>query len=275
MRFPSFSTGHVIIICQSMLLVVALLWIWIWKIDGEGQKMDYGNGNIAQAARVAGIIPDFPPPPIAAPSPAVKTHEDKIKKIEDDAGMFLSRVARIIIKDEGVRARPYLDGDSQVTIGIGRNLTGNGVSIDELHAIVDPVDYRHILSHASVKGGRVYIHSLEAAARVFPQPLTKYDITMLLTDDLNNVRKEAEQVFGTSWEGIDLVRREVIVDLLYNLGLTRFRQFKKFIAAVKASKWHESATELLLSEAARQNITRYHRDATVLQTGDERYFGIQ
>ena len=273
MRFPSFATGHVILICQSMLLAVALL--WIWKGDKEVQHIE--------TAAPSGVADAAPPSVVTTTEQSInmphsspeKTHDAIIKQIEDDAGMFLSRVAQLIIKEEGVKARPYLDSGGQVTIGIGRNLTGNGVSVAELQAIVEKVDYQHILSHASVRNGRVYIHSLEAAERVFPQPLTKYDITMLLTDDLNNVRKEAEQVFGASWESIDLVRREVIVNVLYNLGLTRFRQFKKFIAAVKAGKWHESATELLLSEAARENITRYHRDATVLQTGDERYFNLQ
>ena len=265
MRFPSFATGHVIIICQSMLLAVALLWIWTGDRDVQHIEPTVKSG-----------IADAAPPPVEVPAvSSVKTHDTRIKQIEDDAGMFLSRVAQLIIKEEGVRSRPYLDSGGQVTIGIGRNLTGNGVSVAELQAIVEKVDYGHILSHASVRNGRVYIHSLEAAERVFPQPLTKYDITMLLTDDLNNVRKEAEQVFGEAWAGIDLVRREVVVNVLYNLGLTRFRQFKKFIAAVKAGKWHEAATELLLSEAARENITRYHRDATVLQTGDERYFNLQ
>ena len=240
-----------LIIVQS--IVIAGL-VWLWR-----SAPPLTDVNTEQSIAVPSLSP-------------VKTHEAVVKQIDDLSGMRLSRVAQLIIDEEGVRYRPYLDSGGQVTIGIGRNLTGNGISVAELHAIVDGVDYVHILAQAQVKNGRVYISSIESAERIFPQRLTRHDVTLLLTDDLNNVRKEAAQVFGSAWSRIGAVRREVIVNVLYNLGLTRFRQFKKFIAAVKENRWHEAAAELLLSEAARQNIARYHRDATVLQTNDERYY---
>ena len=98
---------------------------------------------------------------------------------------------------------------------------------------------------------------------------------LLLTDDLNMVRKQAESVFGSQWLQIDAIRREAIIDVVYNLGLPHFKEFKKFIAAVTAKKWHDAAAELLLSKAARQNITRYHRAAAVIETNDERYFELR
>ena len=137
MRFPSFATGHVILICQSMLLAVALLWIWKGDRDVQHIEMAVPSG-VADAAPRSRIVTTTEHRLVNMPhSSPEKTHDAIIKQIEDDAGMFLSRVAQLIIKEEGVRSRPYLDSGGQVTIGIGRNLTGNGVSVAELQAIVE------------------------------------------------------------------------------------------------------------------------------------------
>ena len=70
------------------------------------------------------------------------------------------------------------------------------------------------------------------------------------------------------------MRREVIVDVLFNLGLTRFRTFEKFIGAVKRQDWKSAGDELLKSAAARENPGRYFRAYHVMVTGDRRYFGL-
>ena len=229
---------------------------------------------------------DTPPPPIVSetpPEPTPKTleasesvnpHADNIKRLEDDAGVFLSRVAKLIIHDEGNRSRPYLDSGGTVTIGVGRSLETNGISVAELHAIVDEIDYSVLLANTHVQNGRVRIGSLALANRIFVKPLTQHDIQLLLTDDLKNVAHEAEGVFGETWQKLDMARKEVVVDILFNLGLPHFKQFENFIGAVKQGNWDVAASELLLSNAARKNIVRYHRNAVVMQTGDAQYFGL-
>ena len=255
MIYPRIAFGHLLVVVQ--MFVIAGLIVWIVREDTE--------------------VETIAPVEVVAPEAVelVNPHTQAIQYIDDDAGLFLSRVSKLIIRDEGTRARPYLDPGGNVTIGVGRNLQTNGVSIAELHAIVASVDYMHILGHAQVDGGRVKVRSLEAAVRLFPKPLTTYDIMLLLTDDLNTVRKQAESVFANDWREIDTVRREAIIDVVYNLGLPHFKEFKKFIAAVTSKKWHDAAAELLLSKAARENITRYHRAAAVIETNDERYFELR
>ena len=207
--------------------------------------------------------------------PSINPHAESIEKIEADAGMKLSRIARLIIRDEGKRNRPYLDPSGAPTIGVGRNLRGNGISVAELQAIVEDIDYDVLLKETHVQGGRVRISNIDLANRIFTKPLTEHDIALLLTDDLNNVRKEAVSVFGEAvWSSIEEVRKEAILDVVFNLGLPHFREFVNFIEAVKASDYEKSAAELLLSDAARKNIVRYHRNATVLRTGDAKYFNL-
>ena len=252
-----------------LIIIIILLGIGIGLLWQENQELK------AIASTETPQTPIESSVSTVSPSLTINTHTDEIKRIESESGVFLSRVAGLIIRDEGDKPRPYLDSGNTVTIGVGRNLQTNGISVSELHAIVKDIDYKHILNHTHIQNGRVYINSLDVANKIFPNPLTKDDIQLLLTDDLNNVSKEAKQVFGDTWSTLDSVRKEVIVDLLYNLGLSHFKEFVNFIGAVKASDWNKAASELLLSNAARKNIVRYHRNAVVLQTGDETYFELK
>ena len=156
MRLPSLPWGYFLMIIQT----IALGGIVIWMIADDRLiqqiKSDVEQWNVKEDAPTQ-------------PAQPVNRHAEAIQHIDDDASMFLSRVSRLIMRDEGVRARPYLDPTGHVTIGVGRNLQSNGVSIAELHAIVASVDYMHILAHAQVAGGRVKVRSIESAVRLFPK----------------------------------------------------------------------------------------------------------
>ena len=202
-------------------------------------------------------------------------HKEYIDRHEKEAGMPLTRIASLIIKEEGIKPFPYLDSRGTVTIGIGRSLQTNGISTTELHAIIPVPEYKAILLKGIVRDGRILISTISLAKQVFPNPLTEHDMMLLLTDDLKTTQQDAVKVFGSNvWGKVERVRKEAIVDLIYNLGLTHFRGFTHFIDDVKKQDWGKAASDLLMSEAARQNIARYHRIASVIQTGDERYFGL-
>lgn len=227
--------------------------------------------------RIEHLLETPPSPTIEAPEPApvpINPHQKAIVALETDAGVPLSRIAKLIVRDEGKRTRPYNDSTGTPTIGVGRNLKGNGLSVTELHAITNEIDYHYLMSHTHIQHGRVYIPTIDLANRIFTKPLTEHDIQLLLIDDLNNVTKEAQQVFGTHWHEIDEVRQEVIIDTIFNLGKNRFLTFKHFIEAVKQGNWNTAAAELLLSDAAKTNVLRYHRNSLVMKTGDAKYFGL-
>ena len=249
-----------------------LLGIMLTVIVVQGAVLYFRESAILRAIEPEPVM-DVPVP---VPNPVLDSnlHSDLIKALEAEAGMPLSRIAELIISDEAVRSEPYLDSEGKVTIGVGRSLSANGVSVAELHALVPIPEYRLMLEKSTVRNGRILISDLGLAKQIFSKPLTEHDIALLLVNDLKQTKSDAVLVFGADWEQIDTVRQEVIVNLVFNLGLPHFQGFHNFIDAVKKQEWQRAATELLLSEAARQNIARYHRDATVIQTGDERYFGL-
>ena len=264
------ESGH-IIITVLVLIVLAMGWLFVLNTQ-ELQEI-----KALQATAQTLPDPSTPSarPSITAPLSTLNPHAQAIGKMESEAGMRLSRIAELIIRDEGKRKRPYADTGGAPSIGVGRNLRDNGVSVSELQAIVNDIDYDVVLKETHVQNGRVRIGSLDLANRIFPNPLTEHDIGLLLTDDLNNVRREAVSVFGQSvWGSIDGVRKEAILDVVFNLGLPRFKQFVKFIGAVKSADWDTAAAELLKSEAADENPERYFRNYRVMRTGNAKYFEL-
>jgi lysozyme len=76
------------------------------------------------------------------------------------------------------------------------------------------------------------------------------EIDFLLDNDIADAIHDAQTL---RWfEAIDGVRQAAVVELIFNMGLTRFRTFKKFIAAMAEQRWPHAAAELMDSLWARQ-----------------------
>jgi len=45
--------------------------------------------------------------------------------------MLMNRLIEQLIKSEGLKLKPYEDKKKKLTIGVGRNLTDNGISVEE------------------------------------------------------------------------------------------------------------------------------------------------
>ena len=185
-------------------IIIALLCIVVWELRDIPQT---NNDNMR-----------------AASTEAVETTEKSGQSNTKDL------VVRLLMRDEGKRSKPYKDARGNITIGVGRNLTGQGLSDDE--------------------------------------------IRYLLKNDVKRAESVARRVFGEMWDSIGKARQASIVDVIFNVGEAGFRLFVRFIAAVKEKDWTEAAKELLDSIAAHQNASRYHHNASVILTGNERYFEL-
>lgn len=70
---------------------------------------------------------------------------------------------------------------------------------------------------------------------------------------LNDARKALEEAETFDWfKKLDLDRASVIVNMIFNMGLPRFRQFKKTIAALEESDYEKASEEMLDSLWAKQ-----------------------
>lgn len=87
----------------------------------------------------------------------------------------------------------------------------------------------------------------------------------LLNHRLELAQKEAWAVFGYSrFSAWPQNRQEVFIEMVYNMGITRFRGFRRMIAAAMAGDWVRVKAEMLDSDAARELPARYQKLAELI-----------
>ena len=147
-----------------------------------------------------------------------------------------TKLANMLILHEGMKLKVYDDatgkdlskGDvaqGHPTIGVGRNVAGDGLGISEEEA-------------------RFMLHA-----------------------DIDRIEQEAK-----SWDiygELDSTRQAVLLDMLFNMGLTRFNPNKwpKMFQALKEENWEEAANQMLSSAWAEQVKSRSERLAKLMEYG--------
>jgi len=96
--------------------------------------------------------------------------------------------------------------------------------------------------------------------------ITKAEAMMMLRNDLTRTRFGLEKVFP-GFLGLSRRRRMALIDMCFNLGLPRFLQFKKMLAAVVARDFSLAAEEMLSSAWAKQVGQRARTLATMMREG--------
>ncbi len=94
--------------------------------------------------------------------------------------------------------------------------------------------------------------------------LTDDEATFLLTNDVTRVfHSLVDNIYD--FNSLSDERQIVLINMCFNLGLPRFLQFKKMIAAIKVNDFDEAAIQLLDSRYARQVGQRANRLAEALR----------
>jgi len=68
-----------------------------------------------------------------------------------------------------------------------------------------------------------------------------HDVAELLFEEDFNVSVKSYNKLKLD---LDPVRRAVVIDMLFNLGLPRFRKFKKLLKALRKKNWTEASKEM-------------------------------
>lgn len=172
----------------------------------------------------------------------------KINSIIEDPEALMERLR----KHEGVRFEPYKCSAKKWTIGIGRNLDDVGFSNQELIWL--------------------FLHDgFEGAKGVIASSLSLSGATYLLINDINRTITELKKRVP-SFAGLNDARKQALVDMCFNLGLSRFLRFKNMLAALDRRDWDLAAEEMLDSKWARQvgdaEGQRAHTLADMMQNGN-------
>lgn len=133
----------------------------------------------------------------------------------------MKRLINDLIRDEGMRLKPYKDTVGKLTIGVGRNLDDNGI--------------------------------------------TEQEALQLLMNDIHVSKSELSKL---DWfNDLSDRRQEAIINMHFNLGLTRLLTFKNMIAALERKEFGIAADEALNSKWSRQVGARSVRIANIIRYG--------
>ena len=96
--------------------------------------------------------------------------------------------------------------------------------------------------------------------------LSDEEIQYLFDRDRDAAIKEAESFpwFG----GLNTVRKMVIADMIFNMGLPRFSSFVRTIAAIEARDYEAAARQMMDSKWFRQTGRRAQRLVSMMATGE-------
>ncbi len=95
--------------------------------------------------------------------------------------------------------------------------------------------------------------------------ITQFEARMLLAEDIDRVYKEAIS-FGW-FKSLSMPRQDVILSMLFNLGLSRFQGFKNLIQACVDGNFELASKEMLDSKWAIQVGIRATELAEIMRTG--------
>lgn len=126
-----------------------------------------------------------------------------------------------IIGHEGVKLKPYVCPSGKLTIGVGRNLTDNGISLEEAYMLLD-----------------------------------------------NDIKRCYRELSVYSWFiALDPNRQDAIVNMCFNLGISKLLGFKRMIKALERKDYTRAAIEALDSKWAKQVKGRAIDIASVIREG--------
>jgi lysozyme len=106
--------------------------------------------------------------------------------------MDISKLKKDLIASEGICLKPYVDQVGKITIGIGRNLEGNGISLEEATILLDN-DIQRIQQELEVL--EVFPSLSEVRQRVIFEMAFNLGIKRLL-----KFRKMWNAIYAEQWE---------------------------------------------------------------------------
>ncbi len=107
-----------------------------------------------------------------------------------------------------------------------------------------------------------YGHNLEA------RPLSDAVLEHILAEDIETALRDIRSIIP-AFDELDDTRRQVLVEMVFNLGKTRFTSFKRMLAAIYKKDFNTAANEMLNSKWHTQVGRRAEVLAERMRLGDD------
>lgn len=142
---------------------------------------------------------------------------------------FREQLKPLLRFHEGKRQRPYLCSAGRWTVGVGHNFESHPFSAAERAALGLP-------------------HGLQAQIQhLLRHPLTDAQIDLLLDGDLEELLIDMADTpdISLAFYRASPVRRLVLADMAFNLGVGGLQTFRRFLAAMRESDYDRAADHMV------------------------------
>lgn len=157
-----------------------------------------------------------------------------------------------LIRDEGMKLRPYKDSLGIFSVAVGRNLEDKGLTRNELSSL----------------GINVNLNKEQVISVLLERGLTKQECLMLLSNDIDDAWEDLTTALPWIEQKPEVVQR-VLTNMCFNVGLSRLLDFKKTLAHIKANRYLEASQEMLNSRWANQVGARSLRLSNLIKSLSE------
>ena len=82
--------------------------------------------------------------------------------------------------------------------------------------------------------------------------ISQSEAYIMLINDIMNCEKQLQAKIPDIYNGLDEVRKSVLLNMCFNLGVSGLLGFKNTLAFVKAGDWERAANNMLVSRWAKQ-----------------------
>lgn len=97
--------------------------------------------------------------------------------------------------------------------------------------------------------------------------ITRDEALNLMRSDIVNITRELNQNFEW-YDSLDYIRKAALIDMVFNLGITKFLQFNQTIHWLETKNWDKAANEMLNSTWSEQVGDRAQDLAKMIRTGE-------
>lgn len=163
-------------------------------------------------------------------------------------------------KEEGRTRWAYLCPQKYWTIGIGFNLERDGANdVLRKHGINPDLIWAGIEETKKRGGGR------KVGARTNEELITDAQIDALFAYDIAEVMTDLRKLFK-NFDQMPAAAQDVLADMRFQLGPTRFRGFEKqTLPAFREKRWKDAAALMRKALAYKQTTKRWERNAKAIE----------
>ncbi len=157
-----------------------------------------------------------------------------------------------LIQDEGLRLTPYRCTAGKWTIGVGRNLEDNPLSVDEIN------DLLYSRPHLQSSGMPVEALRKLLFDDFHTNGITRREAMMLLDNDINRITQQLKSRL-LWYQSAPSEVRDILLNMAFNMGIGSLMTFGATLPLIRDGRYLEASENLKKSKWASQVPNRAGR----------------